>query len=202
MDIWRYESRFARAALVALILLIAATISACALKSGSASAGTTTSSTGHATPITTAVHTSTITPTVTPKPSSTTGQIRLLPSAARYSASDVITVTIHNGTDTTAYAMAHFTDCSIILVERQVEGSWHPVNQCADGNPHPVVTQIAPGAETTVQVAATSASSDAQADAMSQWPAGIYRAELTYTSSQSAAFGTGTSVFSSIFIVG
>lgn len=194
MDIQRYVSRFAGAVLVALSLMIAA----CAPQSGTASAATTTSSTGQPTPIMTTVHA----PTVTPKPSSATGQIRLVPGAARYSASDVITVTIQNGTSKTAYAMAHFTDCSIILVQRVVEGSWVPINQCADGNPHPFVTQIAPGAATTVQLTASSAGSDAQANATSQWPAGMYRAEFTYTSSQSAAFGGGATVFSTIFVVG
>lgn len=187
-------SRFAGAVLVGLSLMTAA----CAPKSGGASAETTTSSIGQSTQATATIHT----PTATPKPSSATGQIRLIPGAARYSASDVITVTIHNGTSRTAYAMAHFTDCSIILVQRNVEGSWVPLNQCADGNPHPFVSQIGPGTETAVQLTSSSASSDAQASATSGWPAGIYRAELTYTSSQSAAFSGGATIYSTIFVVG
>ena len=126
--------------------------------------------------------------------------ILLLPGAAHYTASDVITVTIRNRTSKTAYAEANFTDCSIVLVERFVAGSWQSVNLCADGDPHPVVTKITPGTETEVQMTPTSAGSDAQAT--SGWPAGTYRAALTYTSSLSAAFGAGTTTFSTTFVVG
>jgi hypothetical protein len=193
---WRRgRGRFAGAVLVATALLIAA----CAPQSGGASVGGTKSATDQATPMTTVAHT----PTVTPNPSSGSGQmIVLLPGASHYKPSDIIAVTIRNSTGKTAYAEANFTDCSVILVERFVASSWQPVNSCANGYPHPAVTQIKPGTEAVVQMSPTSASSDEQANATSDWPMGTYRASLTYTSSLSAAFGAGTTSFSTTFDVG
>ena len=131
--------RFPSAVLVAPALLIAA----CATQTGGASVGVTTTATGQPTPMTIVART----PTVTPKPSSGLGQIVLLPGSAHYAASDDITVTIRNSTRKTACAEANFTDCSIILVERFVAGSWQPVNPCANGYPHPLLMQIMTGTE-------------------------------------------------------
>lgn len=197
MDTQRRMRRCALIATVALALLTAA----CAPAMNETSAGAASSSKSQAMPVT-STHTPTVAPTTAPKPSTSAGQIRLSPSAAHYATSDTITVTVRNDTGKPAYAIAHFTGCSIILAERLVANSWQPVNPCVNGFPHPSVTQIAPAAETTVQLSPMAASSDAQADATAHWPAGTYRAEITYTSSQSAAFGTGISVFSSTFTVG
>lgn len=197
MDRQRRMRQLALAAPIALALALAA----CAPAMDETSAGAASSPNSQATPVASA-HTPTAAPTTTLQPSSATGQVRLSPSAARYTTADAITIMVHNNTSKTAYAVAHFTDCSIILVERLVAGNWQPVNLCVNGYPHPLVTQIAPGTETTVEVSPTSASSGAQADASSHWPAGTYRAELRYTSSQSTAFGAGISVFSTTFTVG
>jgi|SRR6185312_4077686 len=180
--------------LCALALMIAA----CGLQAGEANGRTTTSAAGQTMSMTAAAHT----PTITPKPSSGTEQIRLVSDSSHYATSDAITITIRNSTSNTVYAVAHFTDCSIILIERFVASSWQPTNLCANGYPHPTITQVAPGAESAIRVSPSSASSNAQADATSHWPAGTYRAGLTYTSSLSAAFGAGTTIFSTTFIVG
>ncbi len=180
--------------LCALALMLAA----CGVQAGGTSGRTATSATGRATPMTAIVHA----PTVTPNPSNGTGQILLVPGSSHYTTSDAITITIRNSMSKPTYAVAHFTDCSIILIEQFVASSWRPMNLCANGYPHPVVTRISPGTETTVQMMSASASSDAQTDATSHWPVGTYRAGLTYTTSLSAAFGAGTTIFSTTFIVG
>ena len=196
---WRIEM-FTRWRTVVCIPLcaLALMIAACGVQTGGASGRTATSASGRATPMTAIVHT----PTGAPNPSSGTGQVLLVSGSSHYATSDAITITIRNSTSKTTYAVAHFTDCSIILIEQFVANSWRPMNLCADGYPHPVVTQVAPGTETAIQVSPASASSDAQADATSHWPMGTYRAGLTYTSSLSAAFGAGATIFSTTFSVG
>jgi hypothetical protein len=180
--------------LCALALMIAA----CGVQAGGASGRTATSASGRATPMTAIVHT----PTSASNPSSGTGQILLLPGSSHYATSDAITITIRNSTSKTVYAVAHFTDCSIIVIEQFVASNWRPMNLCANGYPHPVVTRISPGTETAIQMTPSSASSGAQAGATSQWPLGTYRAALTYTSSLSTAFSAGTTIISTTFLVG
>ena len=196
---WRIEM-FTRWRTVVCIPLcaLALMIAACGVQAGGASGRTATSAAGQSTPMTDAVHT----PTGAPNPSSGTGQVLLVSGSSHYATSDAITITIRNSTSKTAYAVAHFTDCSIILIERFVASSWQPTNLCANGYPHPTITQVAPGTETAIQVSPASASSDAQTDATSHWPVGTYRAGLTYTSSLSAAFGAGATIFSTTFSVG
>jgi hypothetical protein len=130
------------------------------------------------------------------------GRPQLILGAARFGPADDIGVTVRNGASATIYAEARFTDCSIVVLERQVASGWQPVNLCADGTPHPTVTQLAPGAQTALDLAPSAANSSALADSSGQWPAGTYRAALTYTTSSSVAFSAGVTVYSATFIVG
>lgn len=186
--------------LVALSLLLFA---ACGVRTG-ADSGTAVATSSATAPALTASQTaserSTVSPT--PAPSSGTGQMRLIPGAAHYAPSDTITVTIHNGTGATVYALAHSTDCSVILIQRFLAGAWQPVHPCVGGFPHPVVTEIGAGATTTVNLPPMAPGSDAQPGVSPQWAAGTYRAALMYTSSRSATLSGGQVILSSAFVVG
>ena len=128
-------------------------------------------------------------------------QVVLIPDASKYETSDSINVVVHNSSSQTIYAVAHFTDCSIIALERLVGSSWQPVNPCKDGFPHPSVARIAPGADLSIQMPPVSASSAEQTNATTRWPLGTYRTALTYTVSLSAAFSAGTTVLSTQFVI-
>jgi len=128
-------------------------------------------------------------------------QVALIPDASRYETSDPINVVVRNSSSQTIYVVAHFTDCSIISLERLVGSSWQPVNPCMDGFPHPSVARIAPGADLSIQMPPVSASSTEQTNATTRWPLGTYRTALTYTVNLSAAFSAGTTVLSTQFVI-
>jgi hypothetical protein len=124
-----------------------------------------------------------------------------MPAAERYTAVDTIALTVRNGSGQTIYVEAHFTDCSIIALERFVAGAWQPVTGCVDGFPHPYVERIPPGTTLAIQLTSVSGTGGATESASSSWPAGTYRAELMYTTSATAAFAQGTAVYSATFSV-
>lgn len=139
--------------------------------------------------------------TATPS-SGAAGQPQLILSAARFGPEDDINLTVRNGARTTIYAETQFTDCSIIVIERAVASGWQPINLCAGGNPHPTVTQLAPGAQAPLDLAPSAAGSGTLAGSSGQWPAGTYRAALTYTTNPGAAFSAGVTIYSPTFVVG
>jgi hypothetical protein len=126
----------------------------------------------------------------------------LVPGTAHYAVSDTISITVQNTTGRTIYALAQFTDCSIISLEHSVGESWQPVQLCTGEFPHPSITSIAPGDVVMIQLVAATASSDAGSGATAQRPSGTYRAELTYTTSASEPLSQGTPVYSATFFIG
>jgi hypothetical protein len=202
MNIRRIGARWAIVALAALAL------AGCGAQVGGTTAGGGASASGQARSTATAAPASTggaASATATRPPASTggaAGRPQLILGAARFGPADDISVTVRNGASATIYAEARFTDCSIIVIEQAVAGGWQPVNLCADGAPHPTVAQLAPGAQTALDLAPSAASSGALASSSGQWPAGTYRAALTYTTSPSAAFSAGATVYSATFVVG
>ncbi|HEU5440102.1 MAG TPA: hypothetical protein VFU88_12510 [Ktedonobacterales bacterium] len=186
-----------RAALSALVLLVAlpAALDACgsatttgrpALPAANASA-----SAGAA-----------ATATTMPAPRSNS-TVALTIGQAHYSSSASIGVTIHNAGSTTVYAREQSTNCSMVSLQRLVNGTWQPVYPCLDGRPHTTLGYVAPGAAVPVELVPQSAGSvEGGGSGGASWPAGTYRAALSYTTSQSTAFGQGTLVYSSTFAVG
>lgn len=130
----------------------------------------------------------------------TSGTITLAVGASQYSASDRIVVTIRNDSGATVYAQQHNTSCSMILLERLVNGAWQPVYPCFDGFPHPTIGQVAAGSTRTVPLIPV-ITGDVQAAGGIQWQAGTYRAMLTYVTNQTTAFSHGTNVYSATFSV-
>jgi hypothetical protein len=189
--------RWMRPLVGSLLMTLTVTIAACGVTPSGAGTGQVSSAQGGATPASTA--------RAVPSPSQPArgpAQVTLGPDETHYPVSGTVTITVHNGTSRTIYTMAHFTGCSIISLERRIGGNWQPVQLCADGYPHPVTMPIAPGGQVATQVAATTASSNATGGATAQWPAGTYRAVLTYVTSPDQSFGQGTVASSGSFVIG
>lgn len=129
----------------------------------------------------------------------TSGAVTLSVGAGHYSTSDRVVVTVRNIGDTTIFAQQHNTSCSLILLERLVNGAWQPVYPCNDGFPHPTVGEITPGSTKIVQLVPI-VTGNAEAIG-GQWQTGTYRAALSYVTSQTASFSQGTVVYSSTFAV-
>jgi ABC-type transport system substrate-binding protein len=112
---------------------------------------------------------------LTPTPTATTGQITLYVGASSYHTSDTIEVTLRNAGDTTIYFLDHLTNCTVIQLQQQVNGKWETVHRCLpliatrwhtlDAG-QSLVVKLAPGASNQ------------------QWPAGFYRATLSYGTSR------------------
>jgi hypothetical protein len=204
MDIRRRTPpRSITAYLCGVLMALALLLAGCGAQAGGLGSAATTSASAPAASTATAAPTGAATGSSTATPSGrAAGQPQVILSAARFGPADDISLTVRNGAGTTIYAEAQFTDCSIIVIERAVASGWQPINLCAGGNPHPTLTQLAPGAQAPLDLAPSAAGSGALAGSSGQWPAGTYRAALTYTTSPTAAFSAGATVYSPTFVVG
>lgn len=146
--------------------------------------------------------TGTATATMTP-PAHRSGAVTLSVGQAHFASSATIVIVVHNAGSTDIYAREQSTSCSMILLQRLVNGVWQPVSPCLDGFPHSTISTVAPGSAVSVELAPQSASSvEGEGGSGTAWPSGTYRAALSYTASQSANFGQGTLVYSDTFSVG
>lgn len=122
-------------------------------------------------------------------PAGSTGPVTLGIGAASYQTTSTITVTLSNHSTQTIYFPDHLTNCTVVLLQRQVNGNWEAVNKCALA----ILTRwhsLAPGQSLTVNLAPSPSR---------PWTAGIYRATLSYrTSSRS---GPQTTIYSPGFQV-
>lgn len=110
----------------------------------------------------------------TPPPTATTGQITLYVGASSYHANDTIEVTLRNAGNTTIYFLDHLTNCTVIQLQRQVNANWEAVHRCL-----PLIATrwhtLDAGQSLVVKLAPAS---------NQQWPAGFYRATLSYGTSR------------------
>ena len=110
----------------------------------------------------------------TPPPTATSGQITLYVGASTYHTHDTIEVTLRNGGNTTIYFLDHLTNCTVILLQRQVNANWEAVQRCLALISTRWHTLDA-GQSLVVNLAPAS---------NQQWPAGFYRATLSYRMSR------------------
>ncbi|GAC1348905.1 MAG: hypothetical protein NVSMB27_18390 [Ktedonobacteraceae bacterium] len=130
------------------------------------------------------------TPTPTGKPTQQppTLPVTLQVGAASYPLGSVISVTIKNQSGQTISFPDHRTNCTVLLLERQVASSWVPVAPCK----LMIVTRIHSLNTGEVQ--------EVKLITSNQWPAGLYRARLDY--GVGPGFGTPKIIYSSEFHVG
>jgi hypothetical protein len=142
-----------------------------------------------------------ITGTVTDSPASSPTakqqSVILTPSLAQYTASSPISVTVRNSLSSSIFALDNHTSCTVVQLEHSSDGRWQTTGGCVDGQPHPRIVEIKPGASLTIQLVP---SQDLSLNGV--WPSGTYRAELTYATSATAAIGQGPTAYSSTFVVG
>jgi hypothetical protein len=116
------------------------------------------------------------------------GTVMLSVNALSYQPTSTITATLNNQSAQSIQFPDHLTNCSVVLVQREVNGTWLPVDPCK----LMTVTKIhslSAGQSLTVQFTA----------APGQWLPGTYRCELSYGSALKASLPV--IVFSSQFQV-
>lgn len=124
-------------------------------------------------------------PTGMPPTSSVTLQV----GAASYPLGSTISVKIKNQSTQAIYFADHRTNCTVLLLERQVANSWEPVAPCK----LMIMTRL--------HSLKTSDALEVKLTTTSQWATGLYRARLDY-SFKSDTGGAPTIVYSSSFHLG
>src|SRR5258708_1288165 len=164
--------RIHRLFLIAGVIMIAAQLTGCG-QNGSTGGGT------DATPTPANVPSPTV--TNTPLPTASTGPVTLRVGATTYHTTDTISVTLSNQSTRAIYFPDHLTNCTVILLQPQVNGGWHNINVCK----LMILTslhKLEAGKSLTVDLTSRS----------SLWPVGLYRATLRYGTSQT--FGGLTTI--------
>ncbi len=124
----------------------------------------------------------------TPQGSVLHGMVMLSVNALSYQSASTITATLTNQSAQSIQFPDHLTNCSVVLVQREVNGTWLPVDPCK----LMTVTRIHSlngGQDLTVQFTA----------APGQWLPGVYRCEVSYSLEQKAS--SPTTIFSAQFQV-
>lgn len=107
-----------------------------------------------------------------------------------YHPGDTIRVTLKNQSGQTIYYADHRTNCTVLLVERQVASSWEPVALCK--------LMIA----TRIHSLKAGDSSAVTLVSTQQWPSGTYQARLDYSNRADTGSSTLTTVYSTHFRLG
>jgi hypothetical protein len=139
-------------------------------------------------------------PSASPSPNASASpeRVTLTLNKQQYATQDPLLVTIHNDLDMTIWARDMHSGCSVIVVERLNQGAWQPLEPCARGRRPQIIPT--PAGSTLVQ--RIDFAQGVALDSGDGWPAGTYRAALTYALSQDAAGGeTGTTVYSAEFTI-
>ena len=131
-----------------------------------------------------------VSPTVTTasSPPASAGSVTVGTDEPTYKIGDAIAVTLSNQSLQTILFLDHLTNCSVVLLQRQMNESWESINLCK----LMMVTRIHlldAGHSLTVKLVAPS----------NQWMPGLYRVKLSYgTSLQSNHLVT---IYSAVFQV-
>ncbi len=129
--------------------------------------------------------------THTPLPTATTGPVTLSVGATTYHATDTISVTLSNQGTQAIYFPDHLTNCTVIQLQRQVNGDWQNVNKCLLMTPTRL-HKLDAGKSLTVDLVSSSST------VYRPWPVGLYRATLRYSTSQTFS-GLTTTIYSAGF---
>lgn len=124
-------------------------------------------------------------PVMTLPPGVTVGQVRVVVESGEYRSSDTIFAWAGNGLGRCIYVMDHRSDCSIIVLERQVNGAWQPQANCQLATP--TRTLILPPMQATF-IRLMPPATGAQPGV---WQSGTYRVAFSYRLDQT---GTGQPV--------
>ena len=129
----------------------------------------------------------------------TAGQVTLSLPKQQYGAEEPLLVTIHNGLQADIALTDGGAGCVSLEVERLAQGSWQSVSQCAPAPAGRKLVVISAGTSFVQRIEYAH-----EMDGGAGWPAGTYRATLTYISSENgvAASATSAPVYSAEFTIG
>ena len=133
----------------------------------------------------------------TPATTATAGPVTLALGKPQYAPADTIVVTVHNDLATPIFARDERSDCTLVDLERWVNGSWQIEAPCVNMVPRPTIIQLAPGAVLTQQLAPGQSDSSGGA-----WSAGTYRIAFAYVTSADQPFGQSKVVYSAGYTIG
>lgn len=117
------------------------------------------------------------------------GAVTVTLSSGRYGAGQAVMAFVNNGLATPISAADHQSGCTMVGLQRNVNGTWQEVGECRTET----VTRIVPinAGESLVQPLGAG------------WPAGTYRIAFSYVvGSDDTAAGPGGNVFSATFTIG
>jgi hypothetical protein len=127
---------------------------------------------------------------------STNGVVSLTLNRSSYGADDSVLVTIVNGLTRSIWVADQRAGCSSVSIERSAHGAWTRVGNCAPPRVGPPVS-IAPGASLLQRLFFAAGGFDTGAG----WPAGLYRATLTYKMNSADGSGAALTIHSAEFTV-
>lgn len=114
-------------------------------------------------------------PSLTPSGQTIAGKVTLTPSASSIAPGTPIIVTIHNGLSTPITAADHQSNCTVLTLQVQSNGTWETVARCELMTPTRQVSFAAASA-TPIQLGSAGKSNNPAG-----LPPGTYRALLTYS---------------------
>lgn len=120
-------------------------------------------------------------PVTTLPPGVTVGQVRVVVENGERSPDSNIFAWVGNGLGQCIYATDHHSDCSIIVLERQVDGAWQPEAKCQSATP--TRTIVLPPMQ-AVFIRLMPITTGAQ---QGTWQTGTYRVAFRYRLDQDAA---------------
>ncbi len=124
-----------------------------------------------------------------PLPTATEGSVTLSTGATSYHPTATIKVTLSNRGNQTIYFADQLTNCSVILLQRQVNANWEDMDNCGLGILSAWHT-LDPGKQLTVKLVPR---------AGNRWSAGLYRARVRYRPSNN--FSSLITIYSAGFEV-
>ena len=128
----------------------------------------------------------------------TPGLVNLVLSKSHYAPHETITVTITNGLSTSIYAVANFTDCTLVLLEWKTPTGWVPRGRCLAAQFVGTV-ELKPGSATPQQL--TPVAGVVKPSSNTTWQAGTYRVIFAYSLKPDESSTQGTIVQSENFTV-
>ncbi len=135
-----------------------------------------------------------VVPVTTLPPGVTVDQVQVVVESVSYGPDSTILAWAGNGLSQCIYATDHMSDCSIVVLERQVNGGWQPQADCHASSPARMVT-LPP-----MQAAFIRLMPGATEAQHGVWPVGTYRVAFIYRLEQ-ASTGQAVEVDSTTFTI-
>ncbi len=194
----------ARAALLALIASMSLALCSCS-RAGASTFETHSTSTGACSAPTMsaaaaqssgepASHSPLTRPVTTLPPGVAVGQVQVVVESGSYGPNSTIFAWAGNGLSQCIYAMDHHSDCSVVMLERQVSGGWQPQASCPLATPTRIVA-LSPMQAAFIRLVPMTTGAQQGA-----WQAGTYRTVFSYRLDPNGT-GQSTEVTSESFTI-